>query len=512
MQTNGQTQEPVVAGTRERRAQSLFGASTVPLSNGARVAVARIDRYDRVILQGGRAAGLNKGCELVKVEAESKNNPARLRITEVSGLSNSVAEVIGKDAAGIAKTLKPGDLFEADRWAAPDEAMLRVWLPATLPANEISRVAQAIAPLRDSDKLRWVDDPTQEAPSHLMYWEANGWKLWNVSQPKDRAVNLGASPSAQSALAQLSSSEKPSFFLYLPPSGELAKSLAFGPNTRNSAIEIAASPDQAQYLLVGRASDKGVEYAWVRPQITWAKPPQADNAPAAPHEGSTLPERTDWIAAVSARKLEELALRLGVIRSWLRLAAPPAEGNFPYRLALTDGVTGEVLTKADEKTGEIVTEPAQQGRTYGLALIADEAALKGGVAPRYVYVFSIDRNGTGNLLFPRIESGNVENRLPLENKTNSGSRWPIRIQLGSKALFGIGPPYGVDTYILLASNEPIDPTVLQFDGVVSRGGSNELTPLGRLLQQVGKAQRGTPPIVPTNWSIERLPVLSVEKK
>ncbi|NIM15427.1 MAG: hypothetical protein GTO45_25915, partial [Candidatus Aminicenantes bacterium] len=74
---------------------------------------------------------------------------------------------------------------------------------------------------------------------------------------------------------------------------------------------------------------------------------------------------------------------------------------------------------------------------------------------RYVYVFSIDSFGKGELLF-----GDSENYFPVTDE------FQAEIQPGDKEIFKIAEPFGVDTLFLLTTEEPITNTeVLDFKGV-----------------------------------------------
>jgi hypothetical protein len=136
-------------------------------------------------------------------------------------------------------------------------------------------------------------------------------------------------------------------------------------------------------------------------------------------------------------------------------------------------------------------------------LQAEEAALKRGVEKRYVYVFSLDSFGNSTLLFPLKAQGVVENRVPIDTPP------PAEIPLGTR--FEIGPPFGVDTYILLTTREPIsEPEVLEYQGIRTRGKEPE-TPLGRLLYRIGSETRGQKLLTPVDWSIAALSLKSMPK-
>ena len=155
-----------------------------------------------------------------------------------------------------------------------------------------------------------------------------------------------------------------------------------------------------------------------------------------------------------------------------------------------------------------VRGPLLEGEKYKLVLRSykEKPGIK--IFGRYVYVFSINSNGKGTLLFPPRYRWNSENYFPAVEE------FQREIQLGDKALFTIGAPFGVDTYFLLTSEEVIaNPNVLDFAGV--RGTpppEKNYTPLEKLLYGLGSSYRGSPPETYTNWSIQRLPILSAPRK
>jgi uncharacterized caspase-like protein len=79
-----------------------------------------------------------------------------------------------------------------------------------------------------------------------------------------------------------------------------------------------------------------------------------------------------------------------------------------------------------------------------------ELALHSPSSPRFVYVFAIDSRGESMLLFPR--NGSVENRF--------GARQEVVLD----ARFEVEPPFGIETFVLLTSDEPLsDPWTLERD-------------------------------------------------
>jgi hypothetical protein len=302
-------------------------------------------------------------------------------------------------------------------------------------------------------------------------------------------ATVGASPSAGEILKRLKGhADRPRLFVQVPPDRELAASLRLGVGSAYDGIEVVTRPSLAHYILVGRLVGGVREYAWVLPNETQE---------GLPPGVFPLPIRTDWVPETA--RLEEQAVRLRRLRSWLQLEAPSESALFTYRLALKNAETGETRTDG----------VLENGQGYGLVLRSSAADLEKGVERRYVYVFVLDSYGSGTLLFPRASAGNVENRVPYEVSGNVG--FPQEIPLGPKRLFEVGPPFGVDTYVMLSTVQPIpDPSVLQFSGVRTRGNSSpSASPLGRLLEGIGSPTRGVTAEAPVDWSIQRLSLRSV---
>jgi hypothetical protein len=478
MQSEGRPQEPVIAGSAERRQGPLFGGSGGKISGRTTVPVLRQEE-GIVTLQAGSAVGLRERCELKKVGGAKDAKPVRIRVTAIKGLGLSEAEAIEGDV----KTVRSGDLFEVERWVVGDAA-LRVWLAPGPAQATLKATLAGLAGLRTAAGVKWIEDPTAESPTHVISWASGAWTLTAAGKPEA----LGPTLKPDVVLKRITGGKVAArLFVQLPPPAELAAELKLGAGTENDAIARAASPGEAQYLLVGRWRGGEPEYAWVRPNAS------QENALA-------LPPRTDWVETPApdaiertAGALEDQALRLAKLRSWLPLGAPADEGRFPYRLALKNVASGQVRTDGTLLKGE----------SYGVVLQANPKDLAKSVEKRFVYVFSIDSFGNSALIFPRAGAGNVENRVPYDQE--GATPPPAQIEL-ARARFRIGPPFGTDTYVLLSSVQPIgDPDVLQFQGVRTRGApAADANPLGRLLGGVGSATRGAQPETPADWSLERL--------
>ena len=124
---------------------------------------------------------------------------------------------------------------------------------------------------------------------------------------------------------------------------------------------------------------------------------------------------------------------------------------------------------------------------------------------RWVYVLDIDCHGKGTLLYP-IDS--AENRFPNDADT------PREFELPGAPTLRIGAPYGMDTVLLISTQEQLpDPYVLNFEGVGSRNGltRGEYNPLQQLLSSASSGTRGAIPDTPTHWSIDAVQLQSSPK-
>jgi hypothetical protein len=214
-----------------------------------------------------------------------------------------------------------------------------------------------------------------------------------------------------------------------------------------------------------------------------------------------LPLRTQWVIQ-DLRPIRDMApalrddvMRLRRIYAWQHLESPPG-AHGPYRLAIRR-----------VRNGQLVTNSALIGEEkYSLELHADTAPAR--LAPRFVYVFTIDSFGKSVLIFPR--GGSVENRLPLASVGGEPLKAsPSEIPLG---VIEVGPPYGTDTYFLLWSDEELpNPWVLEWDGVRTRLPEPQ-SALEALLLSTGPTVRSASVVTSPSWSIERVVCESVPRR
>ena len=507
----GVPQQPDLGGPSERTRLSLFNNSAGSERLTVAVRPEGVNSDGTVELDGGLALGLGPGSELRKVGIAAGKPDVRIRIFQLEGLSKSKAEII---RPADSNQIQPGDLFELTAWVAPENSRLQVWVPpGSLSKASLLQVAEEAGKLRQAGNVKWIDDPVVSIPDYVMAWNGSQWTLTKAGMP---AVNLGQSPAAPAVLSHLPTKGKAGFFLALPPSTELSPSLKLGTGTDNSAVEVAASPEHTQYLLIGRAAGKEIEYAWLRKTISdgdsKTKLDSNENGNVCSSD-SPYPPRTNWLplgqnaesSAKASETLTEYADRLARVRSWLELPAPPSGANdaFPYRLALKRVDSGASAKSGIQ--GIIQDGTVVEGESYGLVLRA-EGKITASTPRRWVYVLAIECSGEGVLLYPRSGEGNF-----LPEKGPGGNAWPAEIDLSGKSgTFSIGSPFGVDTYILLTTADQIaDLSAFNFSGVLQATRGGPQSPLAQLLGNASANTRGGNPTVPVNWSVQYMPIRSV---
>jgi hypothetical protein len=458
-------QEPVMAGNAEARRAPFLGTRTDQRTGRIVIAVEKIRADGTAVLQGGWVNGLSVGTELRVV-----SDPAvRLTVNAIHGLGQSTARVLSPDRAHV---VRAGALLDVVGWAAPASRPLRVWMPrVTSDVPAISTLARAMRAAAAQRSVHWVSDPVKVTPTHLLRYGAHGWEMLG---PRGEIEHVGVDAAALAAVSKIVSGS--SLFVQLPAPATLIEGMAID----RDGIEITERPAEADYILAGRFASSQLTYAWLRPSVK-----------SSDHRKTGLPLGTAWVAEHGRDDaLRDALLRLRRIHTWQQLESPP-ESRSPYRLGIRR-----------ERNGEWASESVIGDEKYELVLRATMPVPQR-VRQRHVYVFTIDSHGRSVLLFPR--SGSVENRFPL---SLSGPP-PAEIALGESAAFAVGAPYGVDTYFLLTTDEPLpNPWVLEWDGV--RAGSTERTSaLAELLELTASASRGRSIVTPSNWSLEKITVESV---
>ncbi len=475
LQAEPRSQDPVLSGNAGVRQAPFLGQAAGANAGRMIVAVEGREPDGTVVLAGGRANGLTAGSELRLL---APGREVRIVVTELDGWGRCKGRVSGPVPAA----LKSGALTEVVRWAPPPGPPLRIWMATITDLGPATQLARQLAKQAPPQGVRWVDDPTRQAPTHVLRWDRQGWQLLARG---GAAARLGPAPDAAAVLAQIRGQEPRALFVQLPVPAALAQAIAIGPGSRYSGIEAAERPEEADVVLTGRLVQGGLEYAWLRPGMAAADRPR-----------TSLPVRTEWqplSREQTGGALMDALLLLRKIQGWLRLESPPGMAS-AYELVIRQGVSGARPVDRRILVGK---------RFYNLAL-----RLKAGVSPervqrRFVYVFAIDSAGNGQLLFPNPKT-------PYQNLYPATAENPVEISLAPDGVFRADPPYGTDTYFLLTSGESLpDPAVLSWRGFSSRG-PRGATPFAELLALTGGWMRAATPVTPADWSVESQPFESVD--
>ena len=474
-------QAPVLAGNAQARFSPFLGARTDQANDRTVVAVSKVRDDGTVVLQGGWANGLSVGSEL-RVLSE-RSITTRLRVTSILGLGQSEARV--EPGRPMPLAINSGALLEVVGWAAPAGRPLRVWAPRVAGnTGNIRLLARKLLAEATKRNIGWIPDPVDATPTHLLRRNQTEWELLG---PGGAVERIGSDATAIAAIARIAPGSK--LFVQFPAPAAMIEGIGIGPGTDREGIEPVARAEDADYILAGRLSPtRQLEYAWVRPAVN-----------AADRRTTGLPARSAWIMEDgrdqtlrdSVARLRDSVLRLRRIHAWHLLESPP-RARYPYRLAVKRQRDGSVIREGALTGGDL----------YDLVLRPAATSLPPRVPQRYVYVFNIDSHGKSVLLYPR--SGSVENRYPLAPPA------PPEIQLG--AAFAVEPPYGVDTYFLLTTDEALpNPWILEWDGVRTAA-SDSPTPLEQLLMLTGSAERGPSIVTPSSWSLDRMVLEAVKPR
>ena len=457
-------QEPVRAGDGS---VPFLGTRVDRRGDAIVVAVEKIRADGTAVLHGGWANGLDVGTELHPLDDEHATT--RVVITAIRGVAESEARVEASDRTP--RPIRAGELLQVVGWSAPPARPLRVWMPHV--AGSVSTIA-ATARLMSAEAaqrgIRWVTDPVDVTPTYVLRRSSRSWELVAAS---GRAEAVGDDAAAIAAVAKLPAGS--SLFVQFGAPASIVDAMGVGADTDRQTIQPVDGAENADYILVGRFAMRRLSYAWVRPSVKTTD-----------RRKTGLPLRTAWTGDDDpTAELRETVLRLRRIQAWHLLESPP-QARSPYHLALRR-----------DRDGEVIKDTAVIGdEKYELVLRAQPMPAR--VPKRYFYVFVIDSHGKSTLLFPPRDTGSVENRFPHTLPA------PPEIRLRDAGAFVGSPPYGIDTYFLLSSDEPLpNPAVLEWEGVRDAA-PQASTPLEQLLLLTNSVSRSVRTLTPLNWSIERV--------
>ena len=496
-------QEPDLDASSARRQQPLFGGQAAD-SGKVLTAALKTDEDGLVSLDIGRVSGVGPGSEFTSTAETGASKGIVLRVSALDGIARSSAKVVSPARAKVA----PGEIFALTKLVPVETDPLLFWLsPSNLSQDDILAAA---AQVRDSGADS-ISDPAEQAWTDVLSWDGTSWLLEHAAanagsgaQPA-AAINLDKKPSAPIRLgARLTASAlkqhlQPTAKLWvnLPAPKELAAKLAL--HDSDSEVKGTADLARADYALTGVMTQDGPAYAWFHKSELVSGPPRAaaNDHSAGCSATSPYPVRTDWTTLADAaqidaasNRLNDYALRLGKVHGWINLSdSANSEAAASYYKLTMVRASDEAVLPPDQL--------AHQGDRMKMALQSSDAVTD----PRWVYVLDIDCHGKGTLLYPINYS---ENQFPNAGVTEKKFVLPHSLTLR------IGPPYGVDTLILLSTAQPLpDPSALNFEGVATRGARGTDTPLQKLLANTSSGSRGFSEPVPTNWGIDLTRIKSV---
>jgi hypothetical protein len=502
-------QEPDLDANATRRAQPLFGGEASKAdADKVRTAALKVDTDGSIWLDIGMVSGIGPGSEFTAITTGAGKTPVKLRVDKALGVARSSATIIGPAGAQV----QPGDVFELTRLIPGQSNPLRFWVgPANL-AN--AQIAAAAAQVKASG-IATVSDPAEEPYTDVLSWNGTEWTLRHVAvdatvarshfffsfeKKKSGPTTLGATFSADDLKAHLA--PKAALWADFPVSREVADGMK--PGDKNSLAQMTSTIGDANYVLAGSMVKGAPGYSWLHKNELAAGPHASVTTDHSPGCSATspYPVRSDWIpvpanadASTVGQTLSTYSERLAKVHGWLQLSNNPVAGaseSSYYRLAFVPMTSTNPLDPSN---------PVHESDRVRLALQSSGPVKD----PRWVYILDIDCHGKGSLIYPQNYS---ENQYPGQGDQD------LQVMLRHAPTLVVGPPYGVDTMILLTTAQPLpDPSVLNFEGVARGATRGAQTPLEQLLSGASSGSRGlgAEVEVPTNWGIEVQPLRSVPK-
>lgn len=477
LKSNGKKQEPVLGGKAERKGQTLFGIGKGVLPDKMLIPVLSV-KDNRVEMQAGYAQSVNKDNELTlyNKNATGAKDTIVIKVDSVLSITKSWASVI----KGNISSVKPGQLFEVTNWVSSKAPLLKLYIPpSAYNSGDIKKMVAANIQLRQSSKVKWINNLEQEDPALTVFFN-NGKCYVN----NGKIAELKDYSSAE--ILKLAKSNSNLYF-NLPASKKVSDAVQERLK-QNRNITIVNNPNDAQYILYGTLDENNrPAYGLMRTQVE-----SRDSLEAMPVQTKafSINDENDVATANVSDSIYEYAMRLSKVRGWLNLAGPRGGTPFPFHLELKNSNTGKA---ADE---------AKVGDEVSLHVVADKNYKSVSISQKYIYAFGIDKKGKMQLLYPDDNGGNVENKFPKKD----GDKIVEDLEL---VAFSIGEPVGTDTYILIASDEPIQNYSMVFNqegvrGVDTRGSKN---PISDLLNLGNEGTRGFGKS-PANWNLLKLSVKS----
>jgi hypothetical protein len=479
LKSNGQRQEPVISGSKERQQQTLLGLKKGTIPDRSVVAVSSISN-NTVELQGGFAIGLHKENELVKWK--DKDTLVKIIIDTVFGINRAAGHII----KGNVGNLQAGNLLEITNWTSSDAPLLKLYIPTTeLNDAAITNFVAVAGEIKKTGKAKWTTDLEKTDPYTSIYFDKGKWFVNNYKKP---LATLGAF-SANNISAQ--TTKDSSLYIEFPASKKIG-TLIRERLSRQQNIQIVNNAADAQYSLYGILNNNGLVYGFRRIQLA-----ARDSLGSMPVQtrGFSLADTTTEAGRSLADSLYTIALRLSKLRGWLQMSGPQGGGgSFAYHLELQNKITKQSMQTGSYRIGEELS----------LQLVANENYLAYAGSKKYIYVFAIDKYGNMQLCYPSEADGNMNNRFPkYDNSDNMIADKSFELMS-----FTATEPAGTDNFFLLATDDPIPDydRIFNQQGVQTNNASRGVSrdhPLSSLLDIGNEGSRGVPKKMARNWSLQR---------
>lgn len=470
-------QEPVASGN-ERMNKSLLGDENSSLPEINLFSVIK----DKDVLNAGIAAGLDSGCILKKYYMENTGKDVEIVLTDVKNLNFSNYSIL----KGNESDIETGDLFYVTKWKIAGKHNLSVWIPFTDKSNEELRKFYNDLKSKLTGKVTFIDEPTVEEPTKLIYFNNQNWVL--ISQGKE--INLGENPDIKALSSHFQKNDK--LFVSLPLNISVYDEAVKKYEDEFNNVKLLKSQDGADFILCGRVDKNEILYSWIRPD-------NIDN------NKSTMPVRSTWLTTAHNNLSDSIVFfsaKLAKINAWLNIDNNFDNENFPYSLAVKRKSDGKIIQ------GE---EPLYDSQKCQLVLITDSEKLSKWKPknPRYVYVIGLDRYGKSSVLYPQNKDIEQIRTLPYDKESP-----PQEIEL-EKSNFTITKPFGTDTYVLITSDSRIPDIELLNDSIgvltdeAKRKGSFD--DFADYIFGTTTAKKRGDIMLTTSWSVKRITIESRKK-
>jgi hypothetical protein len=477
LKNNGKKQEPVIGGSLVRQRETLFGINSARLSDKVFIPVVSVSK-DKIQLQGGYVDNLHAGNEITKTGG---GDDIVIKINSFYGINQSEAKIFKGSLSGI----KPGDLFAITNWVSSEAPLLKLFIPSSdLSYSQLQKYVDLDNDLKGSTAIHWVNDLEKNEPYFTVFFVNENCFLNSVKTGVTKLNDISAINLTEAAKGR-------TLFFDLPLTKRLTE-LLNQKLDKNKNIAIVNNANDANYIVYGTVNQKGKPaFGLLHPQFTLK-----DSLESLPIQSKyfSLENGDDDNYKKTVDSLYEYSVRLSKVQAWLNMK-PPSGSYFPLRLQLVNNINGKIIDQSGDRIGD----------NLSLHIIAD-SKVNAQVTTKYIYVFTIDRDGKMQLIYPDESDGNVENKFPKRN----GGDGSIVKDFELVSVINITEPAGTDSYFLLATPTPLSNYSFLFNQEGVRGlaaSQNNNDPIARLLNSGNNNDtRGIAIETPSNWNLIRLSV------